>query len=458
MTLQSQRKPSRREALAATVAIGKCGMLYHRFQRTFDQVAGAIPLTGRKLVRWTAMIESRHTWCAARGIPFLMLVVPEKHVVYADLLPDGALVSEDRPVNQIAAALAPRVREAFIYPAQALIDGRQVEDTWLKTDVHWTGWGAYIGYRALMDAIRIHIPIEPLSADRLERTPRNLIGDLGIRLDPEVSEDALAYGCRGAQVAQRVFGSFNYSAGQVEVFENGRPGTPSCVLFRDSNATTLLPYLAPHFSRLVTVASAEMFHEVVLAEKPDLVIMQTTERQLARPVMDEDADNILFPDDFCEAGFEALSGVALPLPPTRNSQLISFHAEGNAKLYQGEGWSWQEAAHVWMQDQVSTLSGVPVPVPGRDTEIILTGYPLTDQITPKQRLRLDMGGQMIAEVEADRFGEYRFVIPATLTAQSAIIGLDFLHPDAFVPAEHGESCETRRLAFSVAHILLRAIG
>lgn len=452
------RKLSRREALAATVAIGKGGMLYHRFQRTFDQVAGAVPLAGRQLARWVAMLESRHAWCAARGIPYVMLVVPEKHVVYADMLPDGATVSHDRPVNQIAEALSPKTRKTFVYPAQPLIDGRQLEDTWLKTDVHWTGWGAYIGYRTLMEAVGQHIPIEPMPADRLVRTPRNLIGDLGVRLDPEVSEDALSYGCKGAQIAQRVFGSFNYSAGQVEIFENGRPGTPSCVLFRDSNATTLLPYLAPHFSRLVTVASAEMFHEVVQSEKPDLVIVQTTERQLARPVTDDEPDHMLFPNDFCQAGFEDLSGVSLPLPPTRNSQLISFHSEGNAELYMGEGWSWQEGTHVWMQDEVSTLVGLPVPVAGLDIELILTGYPLTDTITAKQRLQLEIDGTVITEIEVDRFGENRFVIPAAMSAHSATINIGFTHPDAFAPSDRGESSETRRLAFSVAHVLLRAIG
>jgi hypothetical protein len=404
------------------------------------------------------MLESRHAWCAAQGIPYVMLVVPEKHVIYPDLLPDGYAISPDRPINQIAGALSSPMREALVYPAQALIDGRSSEETWLKTDVHWTGWGAYIGYLALMEAINRHIPIEPLKPEGLVRTDRNLIGDLGIRLDPEVSEDAISYGYNGAGAAPRVYGSLNYSAGQVEISENGRPGSPTCVMFRDSNATTLLPYLAPHFSRLVTIASAELFHEVVRAERPDLVITQTTERQLARPIQDEVPDVMLFPNDFGDAGFEFLSGVKLPLPPTRNSQLISFHAQGNSQPFRGDGWSWQEGGHVWMEGDASHLRGLPVPVPGLAMQLRITGYPATTPDIRAQRLELHVAGQIVGEISVERYGEHVFVIPGALTAERTHLDVTIHHPDAYVPAEVGTGTEQRRLAYCTAHILLRAEG
>lgn len=442
---------SRRQALADTVAVGRDGFLFHRFDQTFEQLGGAVMLEGRALERWVSLLEARHAWCRAQGVAYFCLVVPEKHVVYQDKLPYGT-VSPDRPALAILRALNPAIRADFVYPADRLIAARATDATSLRTDVHWSSWGAYTGYCALIEAMARHFPIAAVPPTALCGEPFHMVGDLGIRLEPEHEEDTTElHLAPGPSV--RIFGNTAFAMGQTEIYETDDPAKPRAVLFRDSNAAAMLRYLLPHFSRLVCVACPEMFHDLVRSERPDIVITQTTERLLARSLPADRDGPLLYPTDFCAYSFSDLSGLALPLPHGRTPLVINFRMGGDSQNYRGEGWSHPEPNHIWMVGDVSTLK-LPPSHTKRTRELHLDVTPFL--VPPRvvcQRLELLIDGVRVLEASIVRPTTLSLRLPAHLAAGSAF-ELTIRHPDGISPATLGDT-DDRLISLCVSELRLK---
>src|SRR5579875_3435665 len=129
-------------AIERSPFVGENGFEFHGRERCFEQLCGDAPFEPIDLRRWTIALESRHAWCRLHGIAYLTMIVPERHVIYWDLLPDGVAISANRPVRQLRDALAPSVRADFVYPEHALSAGRAEHEVFPRADGPWTPYGA----------------------------------------------------------------------------------------------------------------------------------------------------------------------------------------------------------------------------------------------------------------------------------------------------------------------------
>ena len=303
-------------ALRAEVTFGRSGHLFHGWDQAFEQLCDAATLDETDLARWSNVLEYRVAWCDLHGAKYYFFVVPEKHVIYEDRLPIGRRVSPERPVQRIRASLLPAVQSRFIYPAHQLRHARRIEKTYYLTDVHWTNFGAYIGYRALLNGMAADFPMQPILEDELIRTKRpEFCGDIGVRLDPEPSEERIMVAVKRPQRSKVTYDNRAFAEGQVQVFENEDRSLPRAVIFRDSNMNAVLPYLLHHLSRTVVVAGSRMFmHDLVEAERPDIVISELAERYLATPLPNQAHNTIYWCFDFNRIGFHELTKGTLPLP------------------------------------------------------------------------------------------------------------------------------------------------
>ena len=64
------------------------------------------------------------------------------------------------------------------------------------------------------------------------------------------------------------------------VTEQDAPGRPRAVVFRDSFGSALIPFLSEEFSRAVYLWQYNVDPDVVLAERPDVVIQEWVGRRL----------------------------------------------------------------------------------------------------------------------------------------------------------------------------------
>jgi hypothetical protein len=242
------------------------------------------------LDQWVKNQEQRRAWLAARGIQYLLVVVPSKQTVYPQYLPDGlAKIHDESHFDEIL----DRFRQSgskvkLIDVCAPILAARSADRLYHKTDSHWNDLGAYIGYRTILDAVNQALPEKqvvphgPGDFDRQEAwtTGGNLASlmnledvfeEFRISLIPRYPVPALVT-IDGTTLAANV----------------NDPRLPRLVMFRDSFAVALLPMLTPHFSRSVFRWTDELDPGLIEREKPDLVISEFLERRF---------DLLFTPDD-----------------------------------------------------------------------------------------------------------------------------------------------------------------
>lgn len=247
---------------------GKDGWLFQTDEWVFDILASDnVSPQWRESV--SESIRGRVCHASGCGSGYLLVVSPEKHVIYKDQLPDGVTISPHRAVCEFSAT-----GTRILYPEREL--SNKVTPTYHPGGSHWNGFGAYLVYRQIC----IEIGIEPIGPDGLEWDFEGVVPgawELSDRIK-EKSGPWISFKKHGG--GRCVFNSGNFSIGNVSVWDRGDPGAPTMVLFRDSFARDLLPLLACSFGRIVAVATNRYLPDIVESEMPDFVITEMAERYL----------------------------------------------------------------------------------------------------------------------------------------------------------------------------------
>jgi hypothetical protein len=422
------------ERAAEHVAVGKDGYLFVRHELAFEQVSGEKALYEAQAQRWADAIKNRIAWCAARGIVYLFVVVPEKNVVYEDRLPAGAIISAERPAMQILAKLGTAELPHFLYPLEDLRAAETQRASYFKTDSHWSRWGGYIGYRAIMNALAPLLNVEPIQEEALDFHNYTFIGDLGAYLDPEPFEQAIEVTHAQSLRSQFFFSNsdqINGMRGQVHIYLHEDDSLPRIVMFRDSGANSLFQFLNTHFSRMVALAIPEFDVDVIESEKPQVVITEIAERFLFYEVPAE-----VEPRE--EIGlsrvFESWCKRSLPLPVDRSIFKLSFRFEmENLAPILCEGWFGLGTRQIW---SCGPRSVIRLPdLPHENLHLRLDLMPLHNAQGPVPQ-RLDLraeGGETVHYVfNSGRIIDYD--IPAAAVAADGSVTLVLDHPDGVVPA------------------------
>ena len=294
---------------------GEDGHIFHRINLACEQIFDGVGLTDDGCRRWIEVLERRSEWCAARGIEYRMLIIPEHHTLYADKVPGRPALSPDRPVMRLLRAVPGHVRDNIIYPYETMLAGRAKYETSYPHDVHFTRYGAFLCYRQLMQSLPGFTPERVVEEEQLVPKTRMVAGDV-----------ARAYGDPGRMMewfdpprvkSRTVFKSSALTDSQVNVFETGEHELPRLTMFRTSNSGQLFDFLFRHVSRLTAVSGLKVYFDLLESEAPQIMITEMPERYLAGrpPRNDEDRDLCNVNAD-AQSGFEREFGCALPLPGT----------------------------------------------------------------------------------------------------------------------------------------------
>jgi hypothetical protein len=269
------------------VIVGRHGWLFFDDDTHLGSARGDPPMTQAETRAWLATLAGRTEYLRARGVPYLVVSPPVKETIYPQ---DGPAWYAGPNPNRPAIAL-PRLAQAsgagqvlYLWPqlAQATRAGQK---TFSLHDTHWTGYGAYAGYVGLMD--RLHAmgladaPL-PLSAFQklhpLGKGPRDLALMLGVSsfVDLDYPHFDTPPGLVTARVSY-LTAKQDWTAPQV--IDTDKVGKPVLLMTRDSFSNELLPFLLPHFSRIVLSHNQDGFWRPDLIErfKPDIVLAEVIE-------------------------------------------------------------------------------------------------------------------------------------------------------------------------------------
>lgn len=260
-----------RTAPLPQVVLGRAGWLYYDGDPVGDGVSLAdfrgealYPPGTADLI--AVKVATQAKWLADRGIPYAVVVGPNKESIYPDFLPDSAGPPGGRTrLDQVSEALS-RHDLPIVDPRGALLAAKQLGPLYFKTDTHWTPLGALIAYRELIGRLRevetrlVPVRLEDYTVRALPSTDR--VGDIAWLLS--------------------LGGRFTDWDAVVEPRDPSWPGEQrlgKVLLFRDSFGEALVPFLRRHFREVTAVPGPISFGKIE-EEKPDVVLFEVAERYL----------------------------------------------------------------------------------------------------------------------------------------------------------------------------------
>jgi hypothetical protein len=265
-----------------TVAVGKDGWLFlecsiadHRGDRHF---------TEQDLELRTRVLQERHDWLAAQGIRYLVVLVPNKPTVYPDKVAGHVVRRFETDNVRLLEEHATRHSSVQILNlTDCLAEASRTHETYPANDCHWNDYGAYVGYRAMIDRLAGWYPgLTPTAFEDLTPTEIPHGGDLGNMIglleELAVPRTLLRPTKPRFKLVERIHEPYPYYS---EITTVDDPSLPTAVVFHDSFMTNQREFLSENFRLTKYLRIETGFDPQVIREyRPHVVIQEVVERML----------------------------------------------------------------------------------------------------------------------------------------------------------------------------------
>ena len=290
------------------VITGKDGFLFlgENYNHLISQTQNHYPHRHQDIENWVNNLKTIQQWYTSKDIHFVMSVVPNKHTVYHDKLPNWLIINQ----QNIAQKLITSARQQginMIDSSHAFANKRKHTSQLLyhKKDSHWSQLGATIGYETILDKLNhtyheslLKVPYQFKNAEVragdlhfiMKVIPHNLDYTAQTQHYYFTEPQSICHGSidkNNHQLQSCVTTenqSFQIHAGPYYVINDKALNDNKVLLLADSFSTqtarlfhrTFTNVLAFHYNQLV----GDDLRSFVEKHKPDLVIYQIVERNL----------------------------------------------------------------------------------------------------------------------------------------------------------------------------------
>lgn len=267
------------------VLVGKDDWLFlcEDTNKSEDLFTGRNPVTRQDAMGWAQFVQEAAKAVDGAGAKFCMTISPSKEDVFPELHPFApasvSLLETVKSAMVLAGAQADGHPGAGVVCPVARL--RTTRANYIKTDTHWSDRGAWVCVQDILEQFDLDLP------EGFSPKFRNVevVGDLGSKMHPPHSSVKKDW-VRQGQPASVVFDNKINASGHIQIYENGAPLRPERVLlFGGSSSEALAKVMADIFARVVRINSPAIMPvmDVVRAERPDIVICQTSARFLKLP-------------------------------------------------------------------------------------------------------------------------------------------------------------------------------
>ncbi len=267
------------------VITGRNGWLFYAADGGLSDWTQTQPFTRDELEVWRETLVRRRAFLHARGIHFLFVVAPDKQMIYPEFMPASLRrLRDDYRADQLIAHMRATTPDFEILDLRpALQAAKSGELLYHRYDTHWNDRGGLVGYQVIARRLARDFPaIEPLQRRDFDTDPSVASGDkttmLGLTDPGKLAMPGLVR--RGGSRHQVVFPDNADPYGEVGhlITERRAASLPTMVMFRDSFAGRLIPFLSEHFRRASYLWQNEFDFEQLEREKPDVVIQEYVAR------------------------------------------------------------------------------------------------------------------------------------------------------------------------------------
>ncbi|MEP7116432.1 MAG: hypothetical protein ABI880_02550 [Acidobacteriota bacterium] len=274
-----------------TVIRGRDGWLFYADDGALDDYLNQVPFSAADLDTWATTLQHTSDWMTARGITYLFVIAPDKHVMYPEYLPASIHpTAGPSRTDQLVAHLRAHTTVPVLDLRPALFAAKNEARLYHRTDSHWNDLGAAVATRAILNRLDrlahgslpgLAAPPDSAYARRDVRAPgRDLARMLGLEAWLTEDEPILRLRDGTARVVAPAQPDPNFDEGRL-VSEKAGADLPRAVVYRDSFGSALVPFLAEHFSRALFLWEYDVDPALIAQEHPRVVIQEWAGRRFA---------------------------------------------------------------------------------------------------------------------------------------------------------------------------------
>jgi hypothetical protein len=261
----------------STVVLGQNGWLYMNEFKNVEDFLGVLPLPESSLLHLRQDLEQKKLEMGSGKIPFYLVIAPDKETIYPEYLPATIknINTRQRFEDYYQRIETPDGID-MINILPALMQGKNNEFLYYRTDTHWNSLGSFIASQEIVDHVRLNFPdVRPLSLNDYQVTKSLTSGkDLATMMDfPEIQDTEIALTPISANPID-----CKSNGSDVLICTSGHKNAPVLLLFGDSFGEFLLPILSDRFSKVILVKKANDFGPYILEYQPDAVLWEIVER------------------------------------------------------------------------------------------------------------------------------------------------------------------------------------
>lgn len=244
--------------------------------------------------------------CEGNGIDFRAMLIPTAAYVYRDSLPDNAMrFDEDRAFANAEKTLGDSLIDLRTALTETVEDGSSARESadggvFFKTDHHWSGYGAYIGYNAFISASGLSksgknyedekpvvlsdsfygtlyskVLLDTLSADTIETPSAALNRKCEVTFTGKTYDSIFFKEYLEKKDKYAVYFGGNYDRVDIKTCRETKCGVKDKILIiKDSFANSFVPYLMDDYDE-ITMIDPRYYRGSVeeLAQDYDAVLM-----------------------------------------------------------------------------------------------------------------------------------------------------------------------------------------
>lgn len=279
------------------VIIGKDGWLFmgKETENRDEQVyfRRLLPFTKEELEHWKQILLQRQKWLAARGIHYLLVVVPNKSTIYPEFMPHHLRrLPHPSRLDQLLQYIGKSTGIKILDLRIPLLVAKKNQLVYSRTDSHWNQFGIYVSYLHIMDYLMSIFPGEkslPLSEFDIVR--RNWAGgDLAAALSLQMGilrEERVWLKPKSPPDIKKIplKNISPYVRQSLSQCETAR--FPPAIFVHDSFAIELRPFISRHFSQIRYVWDWELniYPDLIRKDQVKIVIEEMGERYLLDKIL-----------------------------------------------------------------------------------------------------------------------------------------------------------------------------
>lgn len=274
-----------RTSASDTVIAGRQGWLFYAADGGIDDWTQVDPFTPDQLEVWRETLVRRRAFLARRAIPFLFVIAPDKQMIYPEYMPASLRrMRDDYRADQLIAYMRQTTPDFQVLDLRApLIGAKPTGRLYHRYDTHWNDRGGLVAYQALAQALTQWFPsLHPLQRGDFDTDPSVPSGDkttmLGLTDAGKVAMPGLVLRRGEGFTVVEPQHPDPYGEVGLLVTEHTDRSLPRAVVFRDSFAGRLIPFLSEHFSRASYLWQNEFDFDAIQREQPDIVIQEFVAR------------------------------------------------------------------------------------------------------------------------------------------------------------------------------------